>query len=91
MEKAFQDLLLRRMDKQDEKLERILVQATKTNGRVTTTEAKVEVVEMVVEELQEIRHYNRGRDRVLWIIAGAGVTAIATVAGIIITHFVSKT
>ncbi|CAB4126248.1 hypothetical protein UFOVP153_65 [uncultured Caudovirales phage] len=60
----------------DEKLDKILVQTTKTNGRVTALEDKFSNVFKEVEDLKEHKNYNKGRDKVLYIIIG-GVGALA--------------
>jgi tetrahydromethanopterin S-methyltransferase subunit G len=60
----------------DEKLDKILVQTTKTNGRVTALEDKVSNVFTEVEDLKQHKNYNKGRDKVIYIILG-GIGALA--------------
>ena len=60
----------------DEKLDKILVQTTKTNGRVNALEDKMTSVFKEVEDLKEHKNLNKGRDKVLYVIVG-GVGALA--------------
>ena len=60
----------------DEKLDKILVQTTKTNGRVNALEDKMISVFKEVEDLKEHKNLNKGRDKVLYVIVG-GVGALA--------------
>lgn len=69
-------------NKFDEKLDKILVQTTKTNGRVTALEDKTANAFKEVEDLKEHKNYNKGRDKVLYVmIGGVGALALA-LAGI---------
>jgi hypothetical protein len=68
------------LDKQNEKLESILIQATKTNGRVTALEAKQkEVLDTIDKNTQDISHF-KGREN--WILGAIG--AIMLVSGFVI-------
>ena len=60
----------------DEKLDKILVQTTKTNGRINALEDKMTSVFKEVEDLKEHKNLNKGRDKVLYVIVG-GVGALA--------------
>jgi predicted nucleic acid-binding Zn-ribbon protein len=65
----------------DEKLDKILVQTTKTNGRVNALEDKMTSVFKEVEDLKEHKNLNKGRDKVLYVIlGGVGALALALMA-----------
>ena len=65
----------------DEKLDKILVQTTKTNGRVNALEDKMTSVFKEVEDLKEHKNLNKGRDKVLYlIVGGVGALALALMA-----------
>jgi len=62
----------------DEKLDKILVQTTKTNGRVNGHDKAIEALEKHVEILRETKDVNKGRDRVIYIVIGCLATLSMT-------------
>lgn len=73
-------------EKFDEKLDKILVQTTKTNGRVTSLETRFVKTEGEVDRITEHTTFNKGRDKVIWIVVGI----VGTIAGFFIEHLLSK-
>ncbi len=82
--------LIDRIDKMDskydDKLDKILYQTTKTNGRVTNIENKLVPIEKSIDDLETTRNTNSGRDKTLWIIILAGGALILA----IFQQFISK-
>ncbi len=65
----------------DEKLDKILIQTTKTNGRVNGHDQAIEKLEKQVELLREVKDINKGRDKVIYIVLGAmGMAALSLAA-----------
>jgi hypothetical protein len=77
----FKDAAEAHRDKTDDKLEKILVQTTKTNGRVYRLEEKEKELFSDVKMLNETKQSNKGRDGVLLFILS---TTIAILTGYII-------
>lgn len=73
--------------KYDEKMDKILYQTTKTNGRVNNLENKVESLDKDVTTLKEYTNVNKGRDKTLWFV----LVAVGALITIVIEHFISKT
>lgn len=73
-------------EKFDEKLDKILVQTTRTNGRVTSLESLVKDHEEKISEQGKNMYVNKGRDKVIWIVIGS----VTTVAAMLIQYFINK-
>ena len=72
--------------KHDKKLDAILIQTTKTNGRVTSLEETVKEHHGKIEQHTQNMNQTIGRDKTLLVVAGA----IGTLIGIIVSYFLSK-
>ena len=70
-----------------EKLEQILVQTTKTNGKVYQLQQDMKIAEKNIDDLIAIRNETKGRDKVLYVL----LVAIGTVVGFFLQHLVTKT
>ena len=73
--------------KYDDKLDKILYQTTKTNGRVTNLENKLLPIEKDVTELKEHKNITAGRDKTLWVL----LLAAGAIISLVLEHFISKT
>ena len=80
------DFILAKMDKIESKLDDILVQTTKTNGRVNQLEQTVDVIEGDVFELNKYKDYQKGKAKGIWMVVGG----LGTVIGIIIEYYLTK-
>jgi tetrahydromethanopterin S-methyltransferase subunit B len=82
--------LIERLDKfeqrSDEKMDQILVQTTKTNGRVNVLEKTVEHHNTKIDTQEDTMNYNKGRERVWWIVIGAA----GAVGAMLIQYFINK-
>jgi hypothetical protein len=70
----------------NEKLEKILVQTTKTNGRVDNLSRFQENAEIDLQFLKNAISENKGRDRIITIMIGA----LASIVGMVIAWCISK-
>lgn len=76
-------------EKVNSKLQEILLQTTKTNGRVLMLEENVKKNTGSIEDHRKLNDYNKGRDRVIfWIIGVIGVAVGFIVSNWIKNHFI---
>lgn len=68
-----------RMETIDGKLDAILIQTTKTNGRVTSHDKDIWELKSDVKELLQSKHETSGRDKVIYILLGVVGTMVITV------------
>jgi tetrahydromethanopterin S-methyltransferase subunit G len=80
------DLIIQAIERHDAKLDRILVQTTKTNGRVNALEDRQSKIEKTVEELNTGANVNIGRDKVILFF----ISGVCIVLGFAINHIISK-
>ena len=80
------DLIIKRLDRIEEKQDRTLEQTTKTNGRVTRLEQGYDTLCDDVNSLNSVKDETKGRDKVIWIIlGGVGVIVVQ-----LVNHFLNK-
>ena len=80
------ELIIKRLDRIEEKQDRTLEQTTKNNGRVTRLEHDDDTLCDDVHALNSIRFEMKGRDKVIWIVMGSvGVIIVQ-----LINHFLNK-
>lgn len=79
------EIVLKRMDGQDELLKSILIQTTKTNGRVTVLEADYKKMDTAVESLKSTGSETKGSNKA-WATV---LKIVLPIAGIIITWYLS--
>lgn len=72
-------------NKYDEKLDKILIQTTKTNGRVNGHDMDIKKISTDVEVLKTVRSETKGRDRTVWVV----LVCIATLAGFLFQYYLS--
>jgi len=70
----------------EEKLEAILIQTTKTNGRVDMLSEKTENHDGIIKELVATNNQTKGRDKMIWIF----LSALGAVSLVLIGYFISK-
>ena len=80
------DLIIKRLDRIEEKQDRTLEQTTKTNGRVTRLEQGYDTLCYDVHFLNSIKDETKGRDKVLWVILGG----IGVIVVQLVNHFLNK-
>ena len=80
------DLIIKRLDRIEEKQDRTLEQTTKTNGRVTRLEQDYDLLCDDVNSLNSIKDETKGRDKVLWVILGG----IGVIVVQLVNHFLNK-
>jgi len=75
--------ILNRLEKMDDKIEQILIQTTKTNGRVGNLETRVDNHSKRLSGLIDDDNKTKGRDKMIWIF----LSAVGAVALVIIGKF----
>jgi len=80
------DLIIKRLDRIEEKQDRTLEQTTKTNGRVTRLEQGYDTLCDDVNSLNSVKDETKGRDKVLWVILGG----IGVIVVQLVNHFLNK-
>lgn len=78
--------IIQKIDSIDEKIERILIQTTKTNGRVDFLEDKTDKHEVTIASLLADKNQSKGSNRIIWIV----VSAAGAVGMLLIGWFLNK-
>jgi len=78
--------ILERLVRMEDKIEKILIQTTKTNGRVDALEEKTDNHNSKLHTLIDTGNVIKGRDKVVWIL----VSAVSTVALILFGWYLNK-
>jgi len=74
----------------DEKLDKILVQTTRTNGRVNSLESMVKGHDDKIDKYGIMINQNKGRDNTLSVFWGIVVGAVGAVGTMLIQYFMNK-
>lgn len=89
MDREQYNYLVQRLEKIDSKydikLDKILEQTTKTNGRVNALEQGHSEVKQQLETVYSSYKVTKGRDRVIWIAS----CVVATLIGLVIEHYLN--
>lgn len=73
-------------NKYDEKLDKILEQTTKTNGRVSGHDRQIAQMQATVEAHDKTIFYNKGRDRMISVAIGV----VCTIVGFWVNSEINK-
>jgi hypothetical protein len=76
--------ILDRLERMEDKIERILIQTTKTNGRVGSLENRVDNHSKRLSGLIDTDNKTKGRDKMIWIF----LSAVGAVALVLIGKFI---
>jgi len=86
----FEKYAFEKLEKIDDTLKQIVIQTTKTNGRVTNLEddnnEKGRSIAVLIEQL----NISRGRDKILTYLIVTALTSIGVIAGFIINNLINK-
>lgn len=80
------ELLAGRIESIDENVKEILVQTTKTNGRVNTHDRQLEQLQRDVKGLEASKNITKGRDKAVWVM----LTVVGIIIGYFIQNFLTK-
>ena len=86
----FEKYAFEKLEKIDDTLKQIVIQTTKTNGRVNNLEddnnEKGRTIAVLIEQL----NISRGRDKILTYLIVTALTSIGVIAGFIINNLINK-